>query len=258
MATTSISWTERTWNPITGCTKISEGCRHCYAEVMARRLQGMGQERYRNGFKLTMHPEALDEPMKVKQPSMFFVCSMADIFHKDIPFEFVNDIMMYIEMCPQHTFQILTKRANLMHQYFTSKGYVPSNVWIGVTVENEQAKERIWYLNDIKQTCEAKVTFLSCEPLLGDLGVLDLGCIDWVICGGESGTQARIMRKEWVLNIQQQCREQNIPFHFKQWGTYGEDGVRRNKKMNGCTIDGIVYQEFPQEWNRIPRNKFNS
>ena len=246
MAKSSIQWTERTWNPITGCTKISEGCRHCYAEVMARRLQGMGQKRYTYGFQLTLHPDALNEPKKIKQPSMFFVCSMADIFHKDVPFEFVDKIMEVIEATPQHTYQILTKRANLMHQYFVMlKGRVPKNVWLGVTIENELAKERLWYINDLKTTLDAPVTFLSCEPLLGDLGKLNLLYTDWVIVGGESGVQARPMQKQWVLNIQKQCKQQDVPFFFKQWGTWGEDGVKRDKKANGNTIDGVVYQEFP-------------
>lgn len=246
MSKTKISWSEFTWNPVTGCSKISEGCRHCYAEVMAKRLQGMGQKRYANGFQLTLHPEALKEPMKVKNPSMFFVCSMADLFHNDVPFEFVDKVMEVIEATPQHTYQLLTKRANLMHQYFILKGYVPDNVWVGVTLEDRKAKERLWYLKDLKYTCGAKVTYLSCEPLLCDLGVVGLGKIDWVIVGGESGMQARPMRKEWVLNIQRQCAEQDVPFFFKQWGTFGEDGIKRDKKSNGCMIDGVVYQEWPK------------
>ncbi len=215
---------------------------------MARRLQGMGQKRYANGFKLTLHPEALNEPKKVKEPSMFFVCSMADLFHKDVPFEFVDRVMDVIEATPQHTYQLLTKRANLMHQYFTLRGYVPDNVWLGVTVEHYKVKERMYFLKEIKETCGAPVTFLSCEPLLGDLGALDLEGIDWVIVGGESGPQARKMNKEWVLNIQRQCAEQGVPFFFKQWGTYGEDGIKRNKKANWCLLDGKACQEWP---NRV-------
>lgn len=248
MGKTNIAWTEHTFNPVTGCTKISEGCHHCYAEVMARRLQGMGQKRYANGFQLTLHPEALNEPKKIKQPSMFFVCSMADLFHKDVPFDFVNKVMETIEATPQHTYQLLTKRANLMHQYFLLKGYVPKNVWLGVTLENTKVMERLWYLKDLKFNLEADVTFLSCEPLLGDLGNLNLSGIDWVIVGGESGVQARPMQKQWVLNIQNQCKQQDVPFFFKQWGTWGEDGVKRDKKANGCTIDGVVYQEWPKSW----------
>lgn len=245
MSKTSISWTERTWNPVTGCSKFSAGCANCYAEVMAKRLKGMGQKRYANGFTLTLHPEALNEPKKVKEPSMFFVCSMADLFHIDVPFEFVNKVMETIEDTPQHTYQLLTKRASLMHNYFLLKGYVPKNVWLGVTLENIMVKDRIWYLKDLKFTLNAEANFLSCEPLLGDLGNINLSGIDWVIVGGESGTQARPMKKEWVLNIQRQCSEQNVPFFFKQWGTYGEDGVKRNKKENGCLIDGKIYKELP-------------
>ena len=243
MSKTSIAWTERTWNPVTGCTKISEGCRHCYAETMAKRLQGMGQKRYANGFQLTLHPEALNEPKKIKEPSMFFVCSMADLFHSQVPWEFIGKVFDVIESTPQHTYQILTKRADHMRDVMSYRG-VPRNAWFGVTVENSDAKSRMEHLKQIN-TC---VRFLSCEPLLGDLGTLDLKGIDWVICGGESGSQARPMSKEWVLNIQRQCKEQDVPFFFKQWGTWGEDGIKRDKKANGCTIDGVVYQEFPRCW----------
>lgn len=248
MSKTKIAWTERTWNPVTGCTKISEGCRHCYAETMAKRLQGMGQKRYANGFTLTLHPEALSEPMKVKEPSMFFVCSMADLFHFDVPMDFIHKVFSIIKATPQHTYQVLTKRANLMHQYFTLEGCVPENVWIGVTVENEMAKERMYYLKEIKETCCAPVTFLSCEPLLGDLDALDLSGIDWVIVGGESGPQARLILQEWVFNIKTQCNKQNVPFFFKQWGTWSEDGEKRNKKANGNLLNGQLYQEWPKAW----------
>lgn len=246
MSKTSIAWTNRTWNPVTGCTKYSAGCQHCYAEVMAKRLKGMGQERYKNGFELTLHHEALNEPRKVNEPSMFFVCSMSDLFHKDVPDGFRDDIMHTIRACPHHTFQILTKRADIMQRYFLVR-YVPRNAWIGTTVENDDAVSRIKLLSGIGQF-EHAVHFLSCEPLLSDLGTLDLSGIDWVIVGGESGNQARPMRKEWVLNIKRQCEEQNVPFFFKQWGTYGEDGIKRNKKANGCTIDGKVYQQWPHKW----------
>ncbi len=248
MSKTSIAWTEMTWNPMHGCSKYSAGCLHCYAETMANRLRGAGVKSYENGFDLTLNPDVLDDPKKVKRPSMFFVCSMGDLFHKDVPFKFVDRVMETIELTPRHRYQLLTKRANLMHQYFVLKGYVPDNVWVGVTVEDERAKERMWFLKDIKETCCAPVTFLSCEPLLGDLGTLDLEGIDWVIVGGESSPQARPMRKEWVLNIMRQCKEQDVPFFFKQWGTWGEDGIKRDKKANGCTIDGEVYQEWPKAW----------
>lgn len=248
MNKTSIAWTERTWNPVTGCTKLSAGCAHCYAETMAKRLQGMGQKRYANGFQLTLHPEALSEPMKVKEPSMFFVCSMADLFHKDVPDDFIYRVIDIIKSTPWHTYQLLTKRTERMREFFNYGRYaVPDNVWIGTTVENAEQVRRIEWLNDIKT---APVRFLSCEPLLGDLGDIaeHLWNIDWVIVGGESGSKARPMSKEWVLNIKRQCEERGVPFFFKQWGTYGEDGVRRDKKANGCEIDGAKYQEWPNSW----------
>ena len=246
MSKTSIAWTERTWNPVTGCTKISEGCRHCYAETMAKRLQGMGQKRYANGFELTLHPEALNEPKKVKEPSMFFVCSMADLFHKDVPFEFVDEVMRTIEATPQHTYQLLTKRTERMRAYFFGKRYiVPSNVWLGTTIESF---DNLWRKSELQLMPVPNVKFLSCEPLLGDLGKLGLTGIDWVIVGGESGQQARKMSKEWVLNIQRQCAEQGVPFFFKQWGTWSEDGEKRNKEVNGNLLNGQLYQEWPKAW----------
>ena len=248
MSKTKIQWTERTWNPVTGCSKVSEGCRHCYAETMAKRLQGMGQQRYANAFSLTIHPDALDEPKQVKKPSMFFVCSMADLFHKDVPFEFVDKVMETIEACPRHTFQILTKRPERMVEYFIGRAKrlhrlfdLPDNVWCGVTVESEREIPRISVLRRLL-THSKNIKFVSCEPLLGDLGMLNLAAIDLVIVGGESGPQARPMQKQWVLNIMRQCEEQCVNFFFKQWGTFGEDGVKRNKKANGCTIDGKTYQ----------------
>ena len=248
MSKTKIQWTERTWNPVTGCSKVSEGCRHCYAETMAKRRQGMGQQRYANAFSLTIHPDALDEPKQVKKPSMFFVCSMADLFHKDVPFEFVDKVMETIEACPRHTFQILTKRPERMVEYFIGRAKrlhrlfdLPDNVWCGVTVESEREIPRISVLRRLL-THEKNIKFISCEPLLGDLGMLNLAAIDLVIVGGESGPQARPMQKQWVLNIMRQCEEQCVNFFFKQWGAFGEDGVKRNKKANGCTIDGKTYQ----------------
>ena len=247
MNKTSIAWTERTWNPVTGCTKYSEGCRHCYAETMAKRLQGMGQKRYANGFNLTLHPEALSEPMKVKEPSMFFVCSMADLFHEEVPDAFIHQVLDIIKATPWHTYQLLTKRADRMCGFFGERE-VPENAWIGVTVENKKAKSRITDLFFSHLPPGLRVKFLSCEPLLEDLDDLNLLGIDWVIVGGESGSQARPMRKSWVLNIQRQCDAQGVPFFFKQWGTYGEDGVKRNKKANGCLLDGKVCQEWPKAW----------
>ena len=245
MATSKIEWTEMTWNPVTGCSKISQGCAHCYAEVMTRRLQGMGQEKYKNGFKVTVHPESLLEPGRELEPRMVFVCSMSDLFHKEVPESFIGDVMVTIENNRQHTFQILTKRPQRMNEYFMlGQRDVPYNAWIGTTVEHPQYKWRIEELRDIDTK---SVKFLSCEPLLDDLGPLDLSGIDWVIVGGESGNQARPMRKEWVLNIMRQCKEQEVPLFFKQWGSWGEDGIKRNKKKNGCLIGGKVCQEWPKK-----------
>lgn len=221
-----IEWTERTWNPVTGCTKYSPGCMNCYAETMARRLKGMGQEKYRNGFELTLHKDCLTEPFAWKEPCMVFVCSMSDLFHEDVPIWFVDEIMETIWETPLHTYQILTKRADRMYAYFSLRR-IPSNVWLGVTVESLAYKhERIEKLRYL----DATVKFLSCEPLVGDLGELNLDYIDWVIVGGESGPRARPMKEEWVLNIQRQCQQQGVAFFFKQWGTWGADGVRRSKK----------------------------
>ena len=231
MKTTKIEWTDSTWNPTTGCTKISEGCRHCYAATMALRLKAMGIKKYREGFELVLHPETLNEPLKWKQSRTIFVNSMSDLFHKDIPFEFIDQVFEVIKHTPQHRYQVLTKRADILKQYFATRR-VPTNVWLGVTVENPKVKSRIDDLRDIPAT----VKFLSCEPLLEDLGSMDLTNIDWVIVGGESGTNARPMKEEWVLNIEKQCRIQGSAFFFKQWGTWGADGIKRNKKENGIKI----------------------
>jgi len=226
-----------------GCTKVSEGCRNCYAETMARRLKGAKVFGYEEGFKVKLCHERVTEPAYIEKPTMFFVCSMGDLFHDDVPYEFIDRVMEIIEICPQHTFQILTKRPFRMYEYFVYRdNNIPKNVWLGTSVENKDEKWRIDYL------CEkfATVRFLSCEPLLSDLGTLDLSYIDWVIVGGESGPKARPMKKEWLLNIKCQCDEQGVPFFFKQWGTYGEDGIKRNKKANGHTIDRQVYQAWPK------------
>ena len=235
-----IEWTEKTWNPVTGCTKFSAGCAHCYAETMANRLKAMGVEKYSNGFTPTLHEESLFEPLAWKKPHTIFVCSMADLFHEDVPFEFIGKVMHTIQKTPWHRYQILTKRAQRMADYF-SKADVPSNVWLGVTVENQQAKSRI----DILRTMDAPVRFLSCEPLLEDLGALDLTNINWVIVGGESGVQARPMHPDWVKSIRDQSSASGIPFFFKQWGTWGADGIKRSKKANGKLLDGEIYHMLP-------------
>ncbi len=248
MNDTEIAWTEKTWNPVTGCTKRSEGCRNCYAETMARRLKAMGAKGYEDGFKVTLHPERLGEPLKLKGSNMVFVCSMGDLFHEDVPFSFVDDVISVIGRTENNTYQILTKRADMMWQYFnaleiSSTRYVPENIWLGVTVENRAARKRIEFLRDIN---DCSLRFLSCEPLLEDLGELDLRGIGWVIVGGESGAKARPMKEEWVLNIRRQCEEQGVPFFFKQWGTLGADGVRRDKKANGCFLRGEIVQQYPK------------
>ena len=240
MKTTKIEWTDKTWNPITGCSKKSTGCLHCYAEVMSRRLKSMGQEKYKNGFEVTLHERCLREPFTWKGNHNIFVCSMSDIFHEDVPFEFIDKIFNIIKETPHHRYQILTKRAERMGEYFSSRK-IPINVWLGVTVEAKSSKMRIDYLRNL----DATVKFLSCEPLVEDLGILDLRGIDWVIVGGESGMQARPMKEDWVLNIKEQVEKQSAAFFFKQWGTWGADGIKRNKKVNGKLLNGKVVQEMP-------------
>lgn len=240
MRTTKIEWTERTWNPVTGCAKYSNGCKHCYAEVMSRRLYAMGNPKYQNGFLTTIHQNDLREPLRWKKPAMIFVCSMSDLFHKDVPFEFIDQVFQTIRDTPYHTYQILTKRAERMKEYFQTR-FIPLNAWLGVTVEDVKSKYRI----DCIRALQAPIKFISCEPLLEDLGELDLMGINWVIVGGESGVQARPMQEKWVLNIQAQVDKQHIPFFFKQWGTWGQDGIKRNKRDNGKLLQGKVVQHFP-------------
>lgn len=240
MKTTKIEWTDKTWNPITGCTKISAGCANCYAEIMSKRLQAMKQDKYKNGFTLTMHNDVLDEPIKWKKPHTIFVCSMSDLFHENVPFVFIDKVMETIKSTPQHNYQILTKRANRMAEYFSDK-IIPKNAWLGVTVDIASSKSRIDFLRNLN----APIKFLSCEPLLEDLGDMNLDGIDWVIVGGESGAKARPMKEEWVQSIKVQTEKQGSAFFFKQWGTWGSDGIKRNKKANGKLINGKVYQAMP-------------
>ncbi|MFV0327674.1 MAG: DUF5131 family protein [Bacteroides xylanisolvens] len=240
MEKSKIEWTDTTWNPVTGCTKLSAGCKNCYAETMSRRLKAMNVNKYKNGFNVSLHDNVLLEPYKWKSPHKVFVNSMSDLFHEEVPFDFVDKIFNVIQETPQHQYQVLTKRANRMQEYFSNKS-LPNNVWIGVTVEDANCKERIDFLNKIKAT----IKFISFEPLLGDLGKLDLSCIDWVIVGGESGSKARPMKEEWVSNILIQAKKKKIPFFFKQWGTWSVDGIKRSKKANGCMLLGKTYKEFP-------------
>lgn len=242
MATKSkIEWTEQTWNPTTGCSKISAGCKYCYAEVMAKRLQAMKVRGYENGFELSMLPEKLNDPLKRKKQTMYFVNSMSDLFHEKIPDSFIEQVFNTIMLAKQHQFQILTKRAERLANYFQNHP-VPLNAWIGVSVENK--KEGLPRIEHLKQV-NAKIRFLSCEPLLEDLGDIDLKNIHWVIVGGESGAKSRPMQSEWVVNIQKQCEEQNVQFFFKQWGGWGVDGKKRSKKENGRQLNGRTFNEMP-------------
>lgn len=240
MTTSKIEWTEATWNPSTGCNKITAGCRHCYAETMARRLKAMGAPGYENGFEFTLMPDRLQMPLRIKKPTKFFVNSMSDLFHEKMPYDYLDRVFDVIRGTPQHTYQILTKREHILADYCKIRE-IPRNVWLGVSVEMARTKHRI----DVLRSLEAKIRFLSLEPLLEDLGTLDLSGIHWVIVGGESGPKARPMHPEWALQIKTQCEEQEVAFFFKQWGTWGGDGVKRSKKANGRILAG-------QEWNEEP------
>lgn len=243
MAQTSrIEWTEATWNPTVGCTKISPGCKHCYAEAMAKRLQAMGTPGYGNGFKLTVLPERLEEPMRRKKPTVYFVNSMSDLFHKSVSDSQIERVFDVITRCPHHTFQVLTKRSERLAVYFRNR-VPPKNAWIGVSVEDR--KYALLRIDALRQV-DAHVRFLSVEPLLEDLGEIDLTDIHWVIVGGESGPKARPMRQEWVEDIQRQCLEQGVQFFFKQWGGWGADGKRRSKKANGRLLDGRTWDQMPE------------
>lgn len=233
MAKSTIEWTESTWNPITGCTKISAGCKNCYASILAKRLQAMGQKKYQNGFVPTMHPDTLDDPFKWKNGKLVFVNSMSDSFHKEFPLTFIQQMFSVMNETPRHTYQVLTKRAERLEELSTFLNWT-DNIWMGVSVENEKTIDRIDHLRKTK----AKVKFLSCEPLIGPLPNINLEGIDWVIVGGESGPNSRPMEKEWVDDIQQQCEKAGVAFFFKQWG-----GV--NKKKTGRLLNGRTYDEMP-------------
>ncbi|HSW02754.1 MAG TPA: phage Gp37/Gp68 family protein [Sedimentisphaerales bacterium] len=241
-ANSKIEWTECTWNPVTGCTKISEGCRNCYAERMARRLQAMGQANYRDGFKLTLHPHMLEMPLHWRQPRMIFVNSMSDLFHEDVPLAFIQKVFGVMQRAPQHHFQVLTKRSERLVR-LSPKLPWPDNVWMGVTVENSNYTSRIRHL---RQT-SANVKFISIEPLLGPIPDIDLDGIDWTIVGGESGPGARPMRQEWAAGIRDQCLAAGVSFFFKQWG-----GI--NKKMTGRILDNRTWDERPRSLTRREAN----
>ena len=241
MAESKIEWTEQTWNPTTGCTKVSPGCKHCYAETMAGRLKTMGATGYEAGFALALHPGRLLQPMTRKKATIWFVNSMSDLFHEDISDAFLDRVFETIRATPQHTYQILTKRAERLPEYFSGRE-CPRNVWLGVSVEDRRyGAPRIDFLRSVNAT----VRFLSVEPLLEDVGLINLAGIQWVIVGGESGPKARPMRPEWVDAVRRQCDTQGAAFFFKQWGGWGADGVKRNKKANGRLLHGRTWDELP-------------
>ena len=229
----SIEWCMKTWNPTTGCTKISDGCKECYALRMAMRLMSMGQDKYTNGFKLTVHPDTLDAPFKWKKPQVVFVNSMSDLLHEDVPTSFIMNATQVMNDTPQHTYQILTKRANRLPIIDPFINWT-ENIWMGTSIETSKVLHR---LEDLKKS-SAKYKFLSLEPLLGPLENLDLNGIDWVIVGGESGPNARHMEEKWVLDIRDQCQNQGVKFFFKQWGG-------TNKKKAGRLLQGQEYNEMP-------------
>lgn len=238
MAQSTIEWTNATWNPTTGCNKVSPGCKHCYAERMAHRLKAMGQPNYANGFKLTIHEHMLERPLTWKKPKFIFVNSMSDLFHKDVPLAFIQEVFDIMRRAWWHRFQVLTKRSARLLELDSQLEW-PPNVWMGVSVEKDKYCYRIDHLRHTR----ARTKFLSLEPLLGPLPALNLSGIDWVIVGGESGPGARPMSSDWVIDIREQCLRVGVPFFFKQWG-----GVR--KKKNGRTLEGRTWEQMPS-WSTI-------
>ncbi len=233
MAKSSIEWTESTWNPVTCCTKVTAGCKNCYAERMARRLEAMGQPNYKNGFAVTLQPQMLERPLSWRAPQVVFVNSMSDLFHEDVPLEYIKRVFDVMRRASQHRFQVLTKRSERLAELSPELGWAP-NIWMGVSVENARALRRV---DDLRET-DACLRFLSIEPLLGPLPTLDLDGIDWVIVGGESGPGARPMRSEWVLDVRDVCADAHVPFFFKQWGG-------TNKKKTGRLLEGRAWNEVP-------------
>jgi len=229
----AIEWTESTWNPVTGCTKISPGCKHCYAERMSLRLQAMGQKNYRNAFALTLQEHMLELPLRWKKPQVIFVNSMSDLFHKDVPADYIHRVFDVMSRANWHRFQVLTKRSERLLSLSPTLPW-GSNIWMGVSVESEEYLLRIEHL----RKTAANIKFLSLEPLLGPLANLKLDKIDWVIVGGESGPGARLMNPSWVTDIRDQCRDAHVPFFFKQWGGF-------RKKAAGRELDGRTWDEMP-------------
>ncbi len=234
----------RTWNPVTGCSKISRGCKYCYAKRMAKRLAGRHGYPKKEPFKVTCHSNRLYQPLSWKKPRMIFLCSMSDFFHRDVPTNYILEVLDVIKKCPHHTFQILTKRSSRMVQISKMIKQWPENVWMGVTVEATEYKHRIDHL----QLVNARVRFISCEPLLDRVGKLDLAGIDWVIAGGESGPRARPMLREWPINIRDQCLRRNVPYFFKQWGG-------ANKKAAGRKLEGEEWSQMPKLYKSFAHNQ---
>jgi protein gp37 len=233
MTTSSIEWTELTWNPTTGCSKYSNGCKYCYAEIMSKRLQSMGVEKYKDAFEVRIHPDQLLLPYKWKTPKIVFVNSMSDLFHKEVPADFIKRVFSIMNDNPQHVFQVLTKRAERLIELSAELVWT-DNIWMGVSVEDTSVTHRV----DRLRETSAHIKFLSCEPLLGPLPSINLDGIHWLIVGGESGTRPRPMREDWVFDIQRQCEEQDVKFFFKQWGG-------RNKKAAGRLLNGRTYDDMP-------------
>ncbi len=229
----TIEWTSSTWNPCTGCTKTSPGCKNCYAERMSKRLKAMGQQNYQDGFEVRTHPRMLDIPLKLKKPQTIFVNSMSDLFYKNIPAEFIREVFDVMVEAQHHRFQVLTKRSGRLRQLNNSLQWA-ENIWMGVSIETPEYMYRI---DDLRET-DASIKFLSLEPLLAPLPDLNLDRIDWVIVGGESGPHARPMELDWVMDIRDQCLNANVPFFFKQWGG-------TNKKKTGRVLEGKIWDEMP-------------
>jgi len=239
----AIEWTDATWNPVTGCTKITAGCDNCYAARFAERFRGVSGHPFENGFDLTLRPERVDQPLKWRRPRMIFVNSMSDLFHKGVPDTFVNEVFTTMERANWHVFQVLTKRSSRMQRYLTRRYEAkapPANIWCGVSVENARGAARIEHLRGAR----CAVRFLSIEPLIGPVGQVDLSGIHWVIAGGESGPSARVMHIDWARQIRDECRRQNVPFFFKQWG-----GIR--PKSGGRALDGKEWSQFPDVGFRV-------
>ena len=240
MQRSTIEWTEATWNPVTGCTQISPGCGHCYAKTFAERFRGVAGHPYERGFDLQLRPERLDQPLRWKKPRTIFVNSMSDLFHPDVPDEYVEQVFEVMEAAERHRFQVLTKRSERLAELAPSLPW-PSNVWMGVSVESQRFVSRV---DDLRRV-GAAVRFLSCEPLLGELQ-LDLHGIHWVIAGGESGPGARPMQPDWVRGVRDQCAVADVPFFFKQWGAHDESGRRVGKKRAGRSLDARIWDRVPE------------